>query len=78
MGDGTGPFRGPEHQVEVLAPVHLGSEAPDLLDQSAADDGQVSEVRIGQEQIRAPVRFEVGEAALAALVELVLVRIDQI
>ena len=78
MHDPAGQLGGPEHDVEVLAPVELGSEPTDTGQQVAAEARQVPEVGIGQQEFRIPVGLEVGMVGPVDLVELVLVGVDDV
>ncbi len=81
LGDVHHPSRhlgGPEHHVEVLAPVELGTEPSDAPQEFVADGRDVPEVGVGEQQIGVPIGFELGLILAIHLVQLVLVRVDDI
>ena len=51
MDDGRRPLGGAQHEVVVLASVELRAQPPELLDQGALDDQQVTKVGAAQEKV---------------------------
>ena len=76
--DPPGLFGGPQHDVVVLAAVERRPESPDARQQLVTYDRHVAQVRVRQEEVGVPVGFEVGLERAAELVELVLVRVQDV
>ncbi len=65
----------PQGEVEVLRPVHLRAQPADLPHVRAAEDREVAQVHLRQEELGREVGLAVELEVLAAEVDLVLVRV---
>ena len=67
-----------EQQVVVLAAVGLGAEAADVLGQGPAKGHQVADVVLAEDEVGRPVGLEEGVAAMAVVVDAVLVGVEDV
>ena len=79
MDDPVGPLGEAQDQVVVLAPVILGAEAADGLDQRSPVDAEMAHIVRGEQQIGGPIGLEERvPALLPRVIDLVLVGVDQV
>ncbi len=75
---GSDGFGDAQHEVPILAAVETGPQPAGVPHALGSKDGQVTDVVLADEEIRVPVGFEMRIVAPAVLIQMILVRVNQL